>query len=176
MSTAIQSIGRPERSEAASYYFEYIDRVTGDDVMAEMEAQLDRTLVFLEGISEKRSGFRYAPDKWSIRQVLSHINDTERVFAFRAFWFAREFDSPLPSFDEKACANVAQADQIPWATHIEEFRAIRPATLSLFRNLPSQAWMRSGVASGNPFTVRAIAFIVVGHVAHHLAVLRERYS
>lgn len=169
-------MGRPERGEVASYYLDYIERVEGDDVMSEMEAQLDETLALLERISEDRSLFRYAPDKWSIRQVLSHVNDTERVFAFRAFWFAREFDSPLPSFDEKACAESALADQVPWATHIEEFRAIRLATLSLFRNLPGAAWMRSGTASGNPFTVRAIAFIVVGHVAHHLAVLRERYA
>jgi hypothetical protein len=103
------------------------------------------------------------------------VNDTERVFVFRALWFARGFESRLPSFDENTCANAAQADQLSWASHVEEFRAVRLATLAFFRGLPSQAWMRSGIASGSSFTVRALAFIAAGHLAHHVAVLEDRY-
>ncbi len=167
--------GRPEPGEAASYYSSYIDRIVGIDIVSELQTQLDATLAFLQGVSEERSLHRYAPDKWSVRQVLSHINDTERVFVFRALWFARGFDSPLPSFDEKTCTNAALADRVSWGGHVEEFRAVRLATLALFRSLPQQAWMRSGIASGRSFTVRSLAYIAAGHVAHHVALLEERY-
>ena len=168
-------IGPPERNEAAPYYFTYIDRISSDNIAGLLEHQLEETLAFLSGISEEKSLHRYSPGKWSIRQVLNHVNDTERVFLFRALWFARGFDSPLPSFDENICAGAARADEFSWASHVEEFRRIRLATLAFFRNLPAAAWMRSGVASGNSFTVRALAYILAGHVAHHTAILQERY-
>lgn len=167
--------GLPEPNEAAPYYFKYIDRVQSDDIVGVLETQLEETLAFLLGITEERSLHRYAPEKWSIRQVLNHVSDTERVFLFRAFWFARGFDSPLPSFDEKVSAGAARADEFSWARHVEEFRGVRLATLTFFRNLPAEAWMRSGIASDNPFTVRAIAYLVAGHTAHHVAILQERY-
>lgn len=167
--------GIPERDEAASYYFKYIDRITNGDIVGVLEAQLEESLAFLAGISEEKSLHRYAPEKWSIRQVLNHISDTERVFLFRAFWFGRGFDSPLPSFDETISAGAAQADEISWARHVEEFRGVRLATATFFRNLPAEAWSRSGIASGNPFTVRATAYIMAGHLAHHIAILQERY-
>ena len=165
----------PEPVEVAPYYFTYINRIQGDDVVGVLESQLDETLAFLSGLSEEKSLHRYAPEKWSFRQVLNHVNDTERVFLFRALWFARGFDSPLPSFDEKISAATARADEVSWARHVEEFRAVRLATLTFFRNLPAEAWMRSGIASGNPFTVNALAYITAGHLAHHMAILRERY-
>jgi hypothetical protein len=165
----------PQRSEAAPYYFKYIDRISSDDIVGQLEAQLNETVAFLGGISEEKSLHRYAPDKWSIRQLVSHVIDAERVFLSRAFWFARGFDSSLPSYDEKASASAARADDVAWANHIEDFRAVRLSTLTFFRNLPSDAWMRSGIASDNPFTVRALAYIIAGHVAHHSAILRERY-
>ena len=168
-------IGRPQDTEAAPHYFTYIDQVEGDDISAIIERQLDDSLALFHGISEETSQHRYAPDKWSIRQVLNHITDTERAFAFRALWFARGFDAPLPSFDQNTAAAGADADRIYWSAHVEEFRRVRLSTISLFRHLPSEAWMRTGIASDNPFTVRAMAFIVAGHVAHHVAVLRERY-
>jgi uncharacterized damage-inducible protein DinB len=166
---------RPQPNEHAAYYSAYIDRVASDDIVSELETQLEETLAFLSAISEEKSLYRYAPDKWSIRQLLSHVNDTERVFVFRALWFARGFQDPLPSFDQNICVAAAEADNISWANHVDEFRAIRMATLSFFRNLPAEAWSRSGIASDNPFTVRALAFIVAGHLAHHKAILRERY-
>ncbi|HEY6971766.1 MAG TPA: DinB family protein, partial [Candidatus Angelobacter sp.] len=159
-------IGRPELSEAAPYYFGYINRVSSNDIISALETQLEETLPFLRGISEEKSLYRYAPGKWSIRESWSHVNDTERVFVFRALWFARGFDAALPSFDQEIAVKSAQGDAVPWASHIEEFRDIRLATLGLFRKLPKDAWMRTGTASGNPFTVRACAYVIAGHVAH----------
>ena len=169
-------IGRPEAHEAAPYDSTYIDQAPGDDPAALIESQLDECLSLFAGVSEERSTFRYAPGKWSIRQVLSHITDTERAFAFRALWFARGFTAPLPGFDQEIAAAGADADRIAWAEHVDEFRAVRLSTISLFRNLPPDAWRRSGIASEKPFTVRALAFIIPGHVAHHVRILRERYS
>jgi len=168
-------VGLPGRTEAAPYYYGYIDRVQDADVLSVLESQLDTTLDLLRKISDERSLHRYAPDKWSIREMMSHVNDTERVFVFRALWFARGFTSPLPSFDQEISVRGAVPDQIPWVRHIDEFRAVRLATLAFFRNLPGDAWMRSGIASDNPFTVRALAFIAAGHVSHHVAILNERY-
>jgi DinB family protein len=168
-------IGRPENSEAGPYYFTYINQVQGDDPVRVIQAQLDEALPFLAGITEERSLYRYAPDKWTIREALSHVTDTERVFALRALWFARGLDSPLPSFDQNIAASGAAADGIPWAAHVEEFGHVRRASISLFRNMPNGAWMRSGVASDNRFTVRAMAFITAGHWEHHLKILRDKY-
>lgn len=168
-------IGIPERTEAAPYYFTYIDRITNPDIVGELEAQLTGVPAFLRGVSEEKSLHRYAPDKWTIRQVLSHINDTERAFAFRALWFARNFDTPLPSFDQNIAVEGASANDYSWASHIEDFQAVRAATLTFFHNLPAHAWMRKGTASGNPFTVRALAYIIAGHVVHHKSILEARY-
>jgi uncharacterized damage-inducible protein DinB len=168
-------MGPPERNEAAPYYFTYINRVESGDIVGQLHTQLEESLAFLRAISEEKSLYRYAPGKWSIRQVLNHINDSERTFLFRAFWFARSFESALPSFDQDVCAGAARADEFPWTRHVEEFREVRVATVAFFRNLPAEAWMRTGVASGNPFTVRALAYILAGHVAHHRAILEERY-
>lgn len=168
-------IGLPGREETAPYYHRYIDRISSDDVVKELEEQLQDLPPFFRSIGEDKSLHRYAPEKWSIRQVLNHINDCERLFLFRAFWFAREFSSPLPSFDQNVAISAAQADRIPWAKHVEEFVAVREATLSFFRILPHEAWMRTGIASDNPFTVRSLAYITAGHVAHHVAILREQY-
>jgi hypothetical protein len=165
----------PDRTEAAEYYFTYIDQVPAGDICGILEAQLPETLALLQGISDEQSRYRYAPDKWSIRQVVSHLNDTERLFVFRALWFARGFDSPLPSFDQNVAISTAGADARSWHSHVEEFRVIRAATVAFFRNLPEDAWARRGVASGNPFTVRALAYIAAGHAAHHAALLRSRY-
>jgi uncharacterized damage-inducible protein DinB len=168
-------MSRPERTEAAAYYFTYIDRIPEDDIVGVMESQLEDVGKILAGISEEKSRHRYAPEKWSIRQVLSHLNDAERAFAFRAFWFGRDFHEQLASFDQNVSVNAARADEYSWASHVQEFRDIRQATLALFRKLPSEAWGRGGVASGNAVTVRALAYIIAGHVSHHVGILEERY-
>ena len=168
-------IGRPEPSEAASYYFTYIDQAPGDNPVALLESQLESQTSFLANISEERSLYRYAPGKWSIREVLNHVSDTERAMAFRALWFARGFEAPLHSFDQEIAARGAGAGRIAWSAHVEEFRRVRLATISLFGNLPPTAWLRTGTASGNHFTVRALAFITAGHAAHHARILADRY-
>jgi hypothetical protein len=165
----------PARTEAAEYYFRYIDQVPAGDVREILAAQSGETLELLGSISEQRSLYRYAPDKWSIREVVGHVNDTERLFVSRAFWFARGFDTPLPSFDQNVAVAAAGADQRPWESHLKEFHAIRAATLTFFRGLPPAAWDRQGIASGKPFTVRALAYLAAGHVTHHTTILRERY-
>lgn len=168
-------IGRPSREEAAESYFTYINQVSGDDALAATERQFDDALQFFKSISEEKSLSRYAPEKWSIRQVLNHVSDTERAFAFRALWFARAFAEPLPGFDQNIAAAGVDSDRISWAAHVDEFRTVRLATVSMLQNLPADAWARRGVASGNSFTVRALAYIIPGHVAHHIGILRERY-
>ncbi|HEY3927590.1 MAG TPA: DinB family protein [Candidatus Koribacter sp.] len=168
-------IGRPHESEAAPYYFTYINQIQSDDPLRVMEAQVDEVEEFLKSISDEKSLYRYAPEKWSIRQVWNHVTDTERAFAFRALWFARGFDAPLPSYDQNIAASHAGADALPWRVHIEEFRAVRSATIALFRNMPPEAWPRRGIASDNKFSVRAMAYIIAGHVVYHEKILRERY-
>jgi hypothetical protein len=166
---------RPAVGDAAPYYFTYIDKVEGDNCVASMTSQLDEAVAFFAGISEATSRHRYAPEKWSIRQVLSHLNDTERIFVTRALWFARGFDTPLPSFDQNIAIAGAAADERPWVTHVEEFRNVRKASIDFFRSLQAEAWRRRGVASGYPFTVLSLGFMVPGHVTHHIRILRDRY-
>jgi uncharacterized damage-inducible protein DinB len=166
---------RPQATEAASYYFKYIDLVTGDDIVSAMENQRSEMLQFLNGISEERSLHSYAPGKWTIREVLNHVNDGERIFAGRALWFARGFTDPLPGFDQDIAVPMAQANDTSWADLVEEFKIVRLGTISLLKTLPAEAWDRTGVASDNPVSVRALAYIIAGHVTHHRNVLREKY-
>src|SRR5262252_6629271 len=127
--------GRPASTEAAPYYFRYIDQAKGDNALGLIEAQLDEVLALSHTISEDKSRQRYAPEKWSIRQVLNHVSDTERAFAFRALWFARGFSSPLPGYDQNIGAKDAEAYRISWLDHVEEFRLVRLSTICLFKNL-----------------------------------------
>lgn len=165
----------PDRTEAGEYYFTYIDKVPVGDIRAILRAQVDDVVPILRGISEERSRHRYASGKWSIREVLGHVNDAERVFAYRAFWFARGFESPLPSFDQDIAVPTAAADKRSWSSHIDEFRTVRSATVDLFQHLPAEAWSRRGIASNQPVTVNALAYIIAGHLAHHVQILTERY-
>src|SRR5271156_5595102 len=128
-------MSRPGPSEAAAYYFTYIDRIPQDDIVGVMERQAGEAVAVFAGISEEKSLHRYAPEKWSIRQVLNHINDTERAFAFRALWFGRGFTDPLASFDQNVSVNGARADEYSGASHVAEFRGVRQSTLALFRNM-----------------------------------------
>ncbi len=168
-------IGRPDKTEAAAYYFTYIDTVQSNDILPFLVKQRETAGSLLESIGEEKSQFRYAPGKWRIREVLNHVNDGERVFAMRALWFARGFEAPLPSFDQDIGVAHAGADAVSWSAQVEEFRRVRLASISLFENLPADAWMRIGIASDKQFTVRALAYIIAGHLEHHLRVLREKY-
>jgi len=165
---------RPAREESNEFYYPYIDSVPDGDIVAILEEQRGATLALLESIPESRASYRYAPDKWSVSELVSHINDAERLYTMRAFWFARGMDSPLPSYHSDFAVKTAKGGERAWA-HVHEFEAIRASTIALFRNLPSEAWPRRGKASDYEFTVRALAYIAAGHVNHHVGVLRERY-
>jgi hypothetical protein len=166
---------RPARDEAGEYYFTYIDKVADGDICSVLETQAVETLAILRGITDEQSLTRYAPDKWTIREAAGHVNDTERLFVGRALWFARGFETELPSFDQNVAVASAGANDRAWSGLVQEFRTIRAATLTFFQNLPDAAWDRRGIASGKPFSVRALAFIAAGHVAHHNAILRDKY-
>ncbi len=168
-------IGRPTANEAAPYYFNYIDRIQDQNILHALEAQLDETMPILHRISEEKSLHRYSSDKWSIREMWNHVNDAERIFVHRALWFARGLPGALPSFEQDIAVAAAHCDGFCWSNYVEEFREIRMATISFFRNLTEEAWLRTGIASDKSFTVRACAYIVAGHVAHHVGVLREKY-
>lgn len=169
------NIGRPAANEAAEYYWGYINQAVGDDPIAVLEAQVTEVRELANRFSEEKSLYRYAQGKWSARESLSHVTDTERMFTFRALWFARGFTEALAAFDQNIAVRGAEADRLSWALHVEEFGRVRAATIPLFRNLPEEAWGRIGVASGYPVSVRALAFITAGHMAHHLRIFREKY-
>ena len=165
----------PDPSEYAPYYSRYVDLVSSDNVIDTLETQLSETKRFLQTISSDKSLHRYAPDKWTIREVLSHVNDTERVFAFRALSFARKRPEPLPSFDQDPVVSAAAANDVAWVDLVDDFYSVRKASISLFKTLPANAWTYTGIASDNPFSVRALAYIIAGHVIHHCAVMKDRY-
>ncbi len=166
---------RPGRDEAAEYYFTYIDQAADGDIGDTLEAQGRETLALLRGVSVEDSLRNYAPDKWTLREVVGHLCDTERLFVFRAMWFARGFETALPSFDQTVAQAASGAAERTWPDLLHEFAAVRAATVAFVRALPPEAWDRRGVASGNPFTVRALAYLAAGHVAHHTRLVRERY-
>ncbi len=168
-------IGRPLADEAAPYYFTYIDQAPGDDPVALIEAQLEPHVAMFSSICEEKSLHRYAAGEWSIRELLNHVSDTERAFAFRVLWFGRGFQSELASYDQAVAAAGAAADRVAWCAHVEEFRRVRQSTISLIQNMPPEGWARSGVASGHYVTVRALAYVIAGHLAHHARVLKEKY-
>lgn len=168
-------IARPEPSEYGAYYGTYISKVPEGDVLDILERQRGEIRQLLGDLPADKENHRYAPGKWSIKEVIGHVADTERVFCYRALRFARGDRTPLPSFDENSYvlnANFAQRTIIDLA---EEYDAVRQATVLLFRNLSPDALMRTGTACEKEFTVRALAYMVAGHVGHHLALLRERY-
>jgi len=175
MTTLATTIHRPEAGEYAPYYEKYIAKVQGSDILATLDEQRRQTLLLLSGRNESDGDIRYAPGKWTVKEVVGHICDAERIFAYRALRIARADSTPLPSFDENSYVANAPFAQHPLPDLIEDFIAVRRATISLFRNFDEAAWMRRGVASNNPVTVRAIAYIIAGHELHHRRILEEKY-
>lgn len=167
---------RPAADEATPYFFTYIDQVPPGNVVTFMTAQAEALRQALAPVSDAQSLARHQRGAWSIRETIGHVADTERMFLMRAFWFARGFDSALPSFDQQVAVDAAHADAQPWPLLIEDLLAVRAATLTFLRGLPAEAWHRRGQAGGNPITVRALAFLTAGHAEHHLRLLRERYA
>lgn len=172
----MMTIGQPEVTEYAPYYERYVALVRGGNILKTLEDQATGVRHALWAVPEARAGFRYGTGKWTVREVLGHCIDAERVFAYRALAFARGETAPLPAFSENEYALQSGHDRVSIAELLEEFASVRTATLHLLRNLPEQAWRRTGTASGKPVSVRALAFIMAGHVAHHLAILHERYG
>lgn len=169
-------VDRPGPGENAPYYDTYIREVPDGDVLARLAAQNRALLAGLAGLPEERALFRYAPGKWSVKEVIGHLVDAERVFAYRALRFARADATPLPGFDENAWVPAAAFDARPLASLLDEYAAVRAATLAFFRGLEPAAFARLGTANGNPMSVRAAAWVLAGHERHHAGVLGERYG
>jgi uncharacterized damage-inducible protein DinB len=166
---------RPNEGEFAPFAARYIERVPEGDIVATLEAQMEETLALLRTISEERAGYAYAAGKWTVREVVGHVADTERVLAYRALRIGRGDDTPLPGFDENAYVRKAGFDGRTLGDLLAELDAVRSATLTLVRGLPSEAWPRRGTAAGAPYTVRGLIFMIAGHELHHRAILEERY-
>ena len=169
-------IAKPDASEHAPYYSRYVDLVADGDILGTLATQIDGTLAELRKVSEADSLKRYAAGKWSIREVLGHLIDTERIFAYRALRFARGDRTDLPGFEQDDYVAAAQFDRRPWAGLLQEFEAVRRSNLLMFRGLGVEAWRRQGVANGNAMSVRAAAYIIAGHELHHMSGLREHYG
>ena len=170
------SLVRPESSEYASFYAGYVARVPEADVLSVLQKQADEIRDLARALPAAKETFRYADGKWSIREVLGHLIDGERVFGYRAFCFSRGEQAPLPSFDENQYVAAAAADQVPLADLASEFAGVRASNLAFLRRLSAAEGARVGTASGKPISVRALAYIMAGHPRHHVAVLRERYG
>jgi hypothetical protein len=168
---------RPGVGEYSAALGGYVGRIADDeDIVAVLVAQLDQVLARLGRIPEARGNYRYAPDKWSIKELVCHLSDTERVFVYRALRIGRGDTTPLPSFDDQAYVPESRAGDRTLASLTAEWGDTRRATISLFRNLPAEAWHRRGTASDQPISVRALAYVVAGHLRHHLQTLEERYT
>ena len=175
VSPAALTIARPEPGEYAPYYEKYISQIQGTDILGTLEAQRRQMMLLLSGRDDSDGDFRYAPGKWTVKEVLGHICDAERVFAYRALRIARGDQTPLASFDENEYARNSPSAQMPMAELVEDYIAVRRATLTLLRNLDETAWTRRGVASKNEVTVRALAYMIAGHELHHRRILEEKY-
>jgi DinB superfamily len=169
-------VTRPDSHEYASYYEKYVSLVPEHDILAVLKLQQGQMHDFLAGIAEADSCVRHPPYTWTVKQVVGHLTDSERIFAYRALRIARGDATPLAGFDENTYAESGQFDEIPISGLVEDFNAVRRASISLFGNLPLAAWPRRGTANNNEVSVRALAFIVAGHARHHLAILRQRLS
>jgi hypothetical protein len=167
---------RPEPSEYAPYFERYISLVPGDRVVPILAEQALTFRARLGNLTEQQGGFRYAEGKWNVREVIGHLIDTERVFGFRALWFARGASAPLPSFEQDDFAATAGHDLVTIHDLVDELCAIRESHVMMFKHLPKEAWARVGSSGGNPLSTRAAAFIMAGHVHYHLELLRERYG
>lgn len=166
---------RPDQTEYPPFYGGYIAGVPDGDVVAMLEQQDEDTMQLLKGVPEPQGSFAYAPGKWTLKEVMAHVIDAERVFSYRALRIARGDQTPLPGFDEKAWVPNSGANARTLADLLGELRAVRAATLELLRHLPKEAAARKGNASGKDVTVRALAWIIAGHERHHVRIIRERY-
>ena len=169
------SLTRPLPGEYAEGYAIYIAEAGEGDVLATLQAQQEEVAALFGGLSDAQGGFRYAPGKWSLKDLLQHIIDAERIFTYRCLRIGRGDATPMPGFDEDPYAAAAQADTRSITDLIAEWRALRTASLALFRSLPDAAWGNQGITNNRAITAHCIPYITLGHAAHHLTVIRERY-
>ncbi len=174
MSTLILS--RPGPDEAAPYYQGYIARVGGENIGEQLGEQLAEIERLCAGLDDRSALARYAPGKWSIKELLGHLNDAERIFSYRLLRISRGDATPLPGFEQNDYVPAGHFDERPLAELLAEFRAIRLSTMALASGIPAAAWSAQGVASDNRVSARALLYIIVGHVTHHLGVLRAKYG
>jgi hypothetical protein len=171
-----QDMHRPAESEYAPYYQSYIGQVSESEILPALRSQLDDLDLLLGKVAPERETYRYAEGKWSIREIAGHLIDGERVFGYRAFCIARGESQNLPGFEQDQYMLTAPYDRIELEGLLAEFRLVRLANIAMLRSLDEQSWSRAGTANDNQITVRALAFIMAGHVRHHMGVLRERYQ
>lgn len=170
------NMSRPAETEYASFYQTYVAHVTEEDILPAMRSQIDALDVLLDRVPPERETYAYAEGKWSIRQIIGHLIDGERVFGYRALCIARGETQSLPGFDENAYMPNAPYANVELEDLLSEFRLVRLSNIAMFRTLDKDAWAREGIANGSPVTVRALAYIMAGHVRHHMGVLRDRYQ
>jgi uncharacterized damage-inducible protein DinB len=169
------TVERPEPGEYNPYYERYISLVKGADILGTLDAQRRQMLLLLSGRDDADGNFRYAADKWSANEVLGHLCDTERIFAYRALRISRGDQTPIEGFEQDDYVRNGPFARIPLAEIIEDYIAVRRATLTQLRNLDQAAWTRRGVANKNEVTVRALAYVIAGHELHHRGILEEKY-
>lgn len=167
---------RPAKTEYDAYYHRYISLVPEEDVLIALDQQLADTMILLRSLSEQHGGFRYEPGKWSVKEVLGHLIDTERVMSYRALRIARGDRTPIEGFEQDDYVKNGGFDSRSVSNLGREFEQVRRATISLFRNLEPQAWERRGIANKLEISVRALAYIIAGHELHHKTLLKERYG
>ena len=169
-------IEKPNESEYAPFYAGYIAKIPAADVLEILESQSSQLRDLAAAASPEQQVFRYAPDKWSVREVFGHLIDGERVFGYRAFRIGRGDQTPLPGFEENHYVAASGYHQRELSSLADEFALVRTANLPVLRALSDEEWRNTGTANGHPISVRALAFIMAGHVSHHLGILSERYG
>lgn len=168
-------IGKPSPEESNSFYHAYIANVTSDDPVAHLKSAGRETVALLESIPASKWDYRYGPGKWTIKELVLHLIDAERVFAYRALRFGRNDTTPLPGFDQDIYTPNSGANNRSGESLTKEFQHVRDTTIQLLKHFPQEAWDRVGTASGSPVSVRALAYIMGGHELHHVRILKERY-
>jgi hypothetical protein len=166
---------RPSSAEYPAFFATYIDLVPSDDLLQELEQSFKQTMAILESLTEEQASFRYAPGKWSIKEVVGHMVDTERIMGYRALCIARGDTTPFPGFDEEAYVSHSNFSERTLQSLLQDFSLVRQASLNLLGQLPTDAWSRVGIVNNNKIVVSALGFIIVGHGLHHMNVIRERY-
>ena len=167
---------RPASEDAAPAHQAYIALVPEEDVLSAMEQQSSATQKILASLDEAKASYRYAPGKWSIKELVGHLADAERVLSYRALAVARGETQPLPGFDEDVYVRNAGFDAWRIGNLAEQYALVRRATIVFFSHIPEAAWERRGIANDQAVTPRALAYSIVGHERHHLNILRERYA